>query len=306
MASRLRSWQYVTDLADGAALPDGRGLDVLLVQEALPPPGPVRWRVFPDPTDPSHWRTTAPAIRMFTTAILVFTPAVQIEMVPVVALNDCGNTHGDYLASSHPGAFRAIQVTADGRSVILISAYGLQDDKNPTKSFGSTYALTTLHRMFSDLTPLLDSDRGQRVVVGGDLNAGTQLWQGEKYDSWSLTLWQRIQEFGFTDCLPAMVAADRGGLPGCACGGGADCRHTLTSRVNREQRAPVGERPHPRHAGHQSGRVHRVERAGFHCMDLQRPLPRRRRPSTLTPWVWRSSNRTFALAAAKKYKFPQP
>jgi hypothetical protein len=98
--------------------------------------------------------------------------------------------------------------------------------------------MTTLHRLLSDLTPLLDSERGQRVILAGDLNAGTQPWQGEKYDSWSLNLWQRFLEFGFTDCLPAMVAPDRGGLHGCACGGGPECRHTLTSRVSRPNARP--------------------------------------------------------------------
>jgi len=237
MASHLRSWDYLADLASGAALPDGRGLDVVLVQEALPPP-PVPWRIFPDPSDTSQWRTIAPAVRKFTTAIVVFGRALEVEAVPVVALNDSANAHGDFLASSHLGAFRAVQVSVEGRSCILISAYGLQDDKNRTKTWGSTYAMTTLHRLCSDLTPLLDSEPGRRVVLGGDLNAGTQYWQGQKYDSWSLTLWQRIMEFGFTDCLPAMVASDRGGLPRCACGGGADCRHTLTSRVNKPNARP--------------------------------------------------------------------
>ncbi len=175
---------------------------------------------------------------MTTTGVVVFAPTVRAELLPVVPLNDPSNTHGTFLSSSHPGAFRAVNLTLADRSLIVVSAYGLQDDKNPARTWGSTYAATTLHRMLSDLTPLLDSDRGQRLVLGGDLNSGTQPWQGTKYDSWHLTIWQRLAEFGFTNSLPAMVHADRGGLLNCACGGGLDCRHTLTTRPNRENARP--------------------------------------------------------------------
>jgi hypothetical protein len=99
MHSSVASWEYVADLASGAALPDGRGIDVVLVQEALPPPESVGWRLFPDVADATQWRTTAPVERTFTTAIVVFTPTVQIEAVPVVPLNDSTNAGGDYLAS---------------------------------------------------------------------------------------------------------------------------------------------------------------------------------------------------------------
>jgi endonuclease/exonuclease/phosphatase family metal-dependent hydrolase len=237
MASSGRSWEYVACLADGTALADGRGVDVVLLQEALRPTSvPNRWRIVPDRADDAAWSTAASLPRKFTTAVVVCDQSRDVEPLPVVPVNDPAYSGGQVLAASHLGTFRPVRLTDGDQSMIVVSTYGLQDDK--TAYSKTSYAMTTLHRTLSDLTPLLHGPQGRRVILGGDLNAGTQYWQGRLLDSWSETLWQRVVQFGLTDCLPAFVPTDRGGLERCACGGGAGCRHTLTSRVRRANARP--------------------------------------------------------------------
>jgi len=54
----------------------------------------------------------------------------------------------------------------DAPPVTVISVYGAKHEG---------YNLTTVHRILNDLTPLFDSRRYKRIVLGGDLNCSSQL-----------------------------------------------------------------------------------------------------------------------------------
>jgi hypothetical protein len=104
----------------------------------------------------------------------------------------------------------------------LISAYGLIENG---------YAITTVHRLLSDLTPLFDSTLGKRVVFAGDLNLSTQF--PEPSGSRHLNLFQRMNTLGLTDCL-ALQRPPRTPLANCPCTS-TPCLHAQTLRHPRSK-----------------------------------------------------------------------
>jgi endonuclease/exonuclease/phosphatase family metal-dependent hydrolase len=74
--------------------------------------------------------------------------------------------------------------------ITLISIYGLMVDG---------HAITGLHRLFSDLTPILAPTR-KRVIVGGDSNASLQCDRPPKYQA-NRIFFERVKDFGLIDCF---------------------------------------------------------------------------------------------------------
>lgn len=63
------------------------------------------------------------------------------------------------------------------------------------------YSITTLHRMLSDLTPILDGKQGKRtIILGGDFNASLQ-WGDQQPGQSHRILFDRVMNFGLADCL---------------------------------------------------------------------------------------------------------
>jgi hypothetical protein len=93
----------------------------------------------------------------------------------------------------------------------------------------NNWAQTTMHRLLSDLTPLLHSGRADRwLVMGGDLNVSTQL--PRPYGDWSKTIFQRIADFGLVDLIEqAAMTHGRPGMRDCPCGL-KDCLHVQTAK----------------------------------------------------------------------------
>jgi exonuclease III len=98
--------------------------------------------------------------------------------------------------NGYPGSVLSAEATLpNDRILTVISLYGLIDENG--------YATTTLHRMLSDLTPLLNGKMGKReFIVGGDYNASTQIdevYKG-KYPSHQI-LFDRLEDFGLRNCV---------------------------------------------------------------------------------------------------------
>lgn len=97
--------------------------------------------------------------------------------------------------NNYPGAVVAADVMLpNGWLLTAISLYGLIDDNG--------YATTTLHRMLSDLTPLLHRRTGRRdFVVGGDYNVSTQWDEHYGYkDPSHRIFFERLEDFGLINC----------------------------------------------------------------------------------------------------------
>jgi hypothetical protein len=54
-----------------------------------------------------------------------------------------------------------------------------------------------VHRILSDLTPLLDGPLWHRTVLGGDLNVSTQTDKGQRYRA--ATVFERLESLGLVD-----------------------------------------------------------------------------------------------------------
>lgn len=220
-----RAWQFLADLRP----------DIALVQEARPPlvdgtPPPWWGRSWPPAETPERWWVSK--TRRWGSAVVCLNPDLDLRPIETVRLGDPKEV--GQLAASHPGTFAAVEVgLPSGDAFVAISAYGLIDDHNP--EIGEGYSATTLNRMLSDLTPLIDSRRGRRMVLGGDLNSGTQWRPGIRQARWGPmhdATMARIEGFGFHNCLAEMLPPDRGPLEGCPCGPRPDCRHVRTLRQN--------------------------------------------------------------------------
>lgn len=95
--------------------------------------------------------------------------------------------------NSHQGAVIAAEVLLPNKSVwTVISLYGLLDNG---------YSITTLHRIFSDLTLLLDGKMGKRqIILGGDFNASLQ-WDEKQPGQSHRIMFERLENFNLFNCL---------------------------------------------------------------------------------------------------------
>jgi endonuclease/exonuclease/phosphatase family metal-dependent hydrolase len=94
--------------------------------------------------------------------------------------------------NSHPGALITARLRLGQKLELqLISVYGIMLDR---------YAVTSVHRMLSDLTPLIDNYARKNIILAGDFNASLQVDVRNKNKS-NQILFDRIQDFGFSDCL---------------------------------------------------------------------------------------------------------
>jgi hypothetical protein len=122
------------------------------------------------------------------------------------------------LDRSAPGSLVAAYVPSFG--VSAVSIYGQLE---------GGYAVTTVNRQLSDLTFLIDSPLGKRLLIGGDLNCSTQLSPPDR--ARHRALFQRVESLGLVDLL-AVNAGHRPVLVGCPCDD-APCLHVQTHRHSR-------------------------------------------------------------------------
>jgi exodeoxyribonuclease-3 len=96
--------------------------------------------------------------------------------------------------NSYPGSVIAGEIMLpDVTTLTSISLYGMIDQHG--------YSTTTLHRILSDLNPLLRGKMGKRqIVLGGDFNASLQ-WDEVQGDSSHKIFFERLHDFDLVDCL---------------------------------------------------------------------------------------------------------
>ncbi len=95
------------------------------------------------------------------------------------------------------GAVTAAEIELkDDLNLIFISVYGLME-----KIQNVTYAIPNLHRIFSDLTGLLEgAGTKHRIILGGDLNASIQIDAQQTGNSHQV-FFDRLREFGLVNCF---------------------------------------------------------------------------------------------------------
>ena len=95
------------------------------------------------------------------------------------------------------GSITAAEIEiSDNFKLIVISVYGLME-----KILNVTYAIPNLHRIFSDLTGLIEGrDTKNRLVIGGDLNASLQIDEQQVGNSHKV-FFDRLREFQLVNCF---------------------------------------------------------------------------------------------------------
>jgi exonuclease III len=97
------------------------------------------------------------------------------------------------IKTDYNGVFSIANTTVNNLPLTLVSIYGLMTD---------TYSITNLHRMLSDLTPILNGHINVRrnIVLGGDLNASIQFDPINNNKSHKI-FFDRIEDFKLNDCF---------------------------------------------------------------------------------------------------------
>jgi endonuclease/exonuclease/phosphatase family metal-dependent hydrolase len=135
---------------------------------------------------------------------------------PVAELTHVRASHSRKAADlqrTYPGSLAIAEIGG----LVAGSWYGLIEDG---------YAITTVHRQLSDLTPLVDSPLGDRLVFAGDLNISSQFKgvDGRRHRN----LLERFATLDLVDCL-AMNRPARERLANCPCAD-ESCLHVQTQR----------------------------------------------------------------------------
>lgn len=95
------------------------------------------------------------------------------------------------------GSFKGVvtigETVLEKLPLTLISLYGKMESDGPAKG----YSIPNLHRIFSDLTGLLNGhmDGKRNIILGGDFNASTQFDKAQNNRSHEL-LFARVEDFG--------------------------------------------------------------------------------------------------------------
>lgn len=204
---RAMAWDHLATALDAEL-----DWDVAFLQECVPPadwPHPIVWR----PVAGQPWGTA------------VTTRSTGIEEV---GLED----------DSHPGCVVAARVPSDFGEVTAVSVYGLQERARSIdgEPYTIRYAVTAVHRMLSDLTPLIDragrSRPGGPLILGGDLNVSTQMPPPDRRRHAEVL--DRFAGLGLTDGWT--VSRDKEPAPDCDCPEAPGCGHVRTHTHNRSLR----------------------------------------------------------------------
>jgi exonuclease III len=94
----------------------------------------------------------------------------------------------------------------------------------------------SVHRSLSEVSPVLDDPKyNKQVILGGDLNTGTQWPKGDVFNKRDRNLLDRFEALGLVDCLKQTRASGR--LANCPCVDD-DCTHVRTRRDHRHPTVP--------------------------------------------------------------------
>ena len=110
------------------------------------------------------------------------------------------------------------------RWATIVGMYGLTVDPNGDSCGHGGYSVPAL---IDTIEPLLDSERGKRLIVAGDMNL------------WPRDVSHRFERVGLTDLIE-WTSNEREPLANCAnCNGDPDCGHVWTHRNGNSPRAAV-------------------------------------------------------------------
>jgi hypothetical protein len=224
---KIISWNVCKSPGAWQVLVDD-GVDLALLQEAQAPPAHLAQDI---QTDEVPWATGGSGSRNWRTAVAGLSDRVRVGPWPRTSL---ASPESGALPVSLLGSLAVadVELADTGETITVASMYGTWE--RPVASSSWIYADASVHRLISDLSALIGSERGHRIVVAGDLNIlkgygenGSPYWAG-RY----ATVFSRMESLGLCFVGPQ------------APGGGCqvepwpvelpkDCRNVPTFRTSR-------------------------------------------------------------------------
>ena len=216
--------------------------DLVLAQEAVPPPG---LDAVYKPIDPDNPRCN------WGSAVVALSPKYRLRLRgrrPIGAPLSDGE-----LAESHPGTSAVADIieAETGRlRFVAVSFYGaweyLPNNPDRPNERQAIYSATTCHRILSDLTPLIVWHRRMPhkipVLLAGDFNVTTQVaaedyWECEIEEA--RILFDRLEALAMYDLI-AFTKETRPQVAACSCSTPDNCSHVRTYRhANRKDSRPT-------------------------------------------------------------------
>ena len=187
-------------------LAEAMGVQVALVQEAVPPAESPRTRaVYAEIGGHRNWGS----------AVVALDPSIDIE--PIRSVRSVWSKRRFILDASHPGSTAVARVTVPGfQPITCVSTYGVWDGD----------PLGSMHRVVADLLPLFDSADGARVILGGDLNV-TQSTRDPRYRARADALLAAVEALGLVE-VKTIVAVPPAAAADCPCAENGRCGHMGT------------------------------------------------------------------------------
>lgn len=115
------------------------------------------------------WETVSPGKNSrWRTAVVKLSDQVDVEWIKPVPIDQAG--WGQF-AVSRPGTLSAAQVRhKDELPIILLSMYGFWEKSHELTGSNWLYADASVHRVISDLSTFIGTQRNHRIIASGDLN----------------------------------------------------------------------------------------------------------------------------------------
>ena len=156
---RVEPWQWL--VADSE-------VDVALLQEATAP-SPFDPRL--DVVAGTEGTTVGWEKREFCTAVVRCSERFGVAAAPRLVAFDA-KTEADTVPVSRPGTLAVATVSGGGLDapIVVASVYAAWERPVPYVEGGWIYADASAHRLISDLSAVIDTQRGHRLIVAGDWN----------------------------------------------------------------------------------------------------------------------------------------
>ena len=153
-------------------------MDVVLLQEARRPPSAPKFEMVPSIDD--EWRTAGLGRRDWATVIAA--PSGRVGLRPHPLAEEQDPLPGS-LFVSRAGTLRVADVMREEQVVVTVASMYATWESARTGS--TNYADASAHRLLSDLSGLISTQKKHRIVVAGDLNIlrrygehGARYWEG--------------------------------------------------------------------------------------------------------------------------------
>jgi hypothetical protein len=168
--------------------------DVALLQEAPEPPQEIAART---KTDLQPWRTEGGSTKCnWRAAVVKLDSRVQATWHEPKPISD---GDGGEFAVSRLGTLSAATITAPGEEpIIFISMYSRWESLHASTTKAWIYADASAHRLISDLSVFIGTQKRHRIIAAGDLNIlhgygehGSPYW-GDRYQ----TIFDRFSALG--------------------------------------------------------------------------------------------------------------